>query len=778
MTVDRRLDYDLLFIGPVIGSTFNLYKRDDTKPNVDKDRAWKGARIRGTVYGGVEMAYDGDYNIISANTQLNDDGELQSVTPNKLLEYSYQLSAIDEDAKTIYNKGNVNSIWERDRLSRICSMHISYMFDADGEYTIFNLVNNETVFSRMSVNGNEWIAVPANGKYTFEKDKTYDIRFELKEGKTEIPQGTLTNTDGTPLAGITFSDGEIDVDVLDDVTTEYYYKDGSSLNKRFYEASLGGVDIRDYLWSNFNKNRLTKYITDTVEQGGQGGSGYDALIGTAKPYIFKYPSTTANLYNGDFNREDAIKANNYPTRRYIDVCNIVSAARYNFLVSSCSYGSMQTVMNDDHTITAEAKETDSIEMNFNFENPVQFVEPSDDNKNFGNIVYTSYKVEGDFRRFTTDQANIMFKISKKSDSDFDIYTGMPSLIRVLPFTNNVDGITYFKTATDNGEINARKSINDAISNVSVYDWWGHLSNYLFFGSLKDVVAPDNIDVDDDLIDNYGRHIPGRFFINSDDDYITSSSNEFSNITFVKTISGDDFKNVKVFSILVRRFYVSNEDNKLINSIKTIELSELIDCRDVLLRFAPTYVDGEGNTVKASYVELRNLKAEVTMEGDEQSQGGDDDDEGDEPTSGEGDAKNYVQTVAFMMHINTDGEPSTLENQVFIDYDNMSFTFMFKRGDDEYYVDCGSITMIENTEGEGEEAVTKSIDLVFSMKCPQEMGTLCDDDGNSRKWICNMIAKTSSGFSYRIDFKLDSGNQEFPETPGVNGRITTNGRING
>lgn len=688
MTVDRRLDYDLLFIGPVIGSTFNLYKRDETNPNVDKDRAWKGARIRGTVYGGVEMAYDGDYNVISANTQLNDDGELQSVTPNKLLEYSYQLSQADEDAKTIYNKGNVNSIWERDKKSR------------------------------------------------------------------EI-QRTVLDDNGQEIT---------------ETITEYYYPEGSSLNKRFYEASLGGVDIRDYFWSNFNKNRLNKYITDPIDQGGQGGSGYEALISSAKPYIFKYPSTTANLYNGDFNREDAIKPNNYPTRRYIDVCNIVSAARYNFLVSSCSYGSMQTIMNEDHTITAEAVETDNIEMNFNFENPIQFVDPSDDNKNFGNIIYKSYRSEsGDFRRFTTEQANIMFKISKKSDSDFDIYTGMPSLIRVLPFTNNIDGITYFKTATDNGEINARKSINDAINNVSVYNWRGNLSNFLFFSNWKDVVVPDNIDVDDGLIDKYGRHIPGTFFVNGDGEYITSSSNEFSNISFIRTISGDDFKNVKVFSILVRRFYVSNEDNKLINSIKTIELSELIDCRDILLKFAPTYVDGEGNTVNASYVELRNIRAEVTIEGDEQEQE-------QEEESGEGDAKSFIQTVAFMMHINTDGEPSTLENQVFIDYDNMSFTFMFKRGDDEYYVDCGSIVMIEHTEGEGEEAVTKSIDLVFSMKCPQEMGTLCDDDGNSRQWICNMIAKTSSGFSYRVDFRLSTDTQQMPETPGADGRITTNGRI--
>ena len=698
VTVDRRLDYMLLFIGPVIGSTFNLYRQDPNNPTVDKNRAWKGARVRGNIIGGIEMAYDGDYNIISADTQWNDDGTLKNASANKLLEYSYQLSSNDEDAKTIYNKGNANSIWERDKLSREVTRHVN-----DGY-----------------------------------------------------------NDDGT------------EINPHDETVIEYYYPTGSSLNKRFYEASLGGVDIRDYIWSNFNKNRLVKYINDPIDQGGQGGSGYNALISTTRPYVFKYPSTTTNLYNGDFNREDAIKPNNYPTVRYIDVCNITSSARYSFLVTSCSYGS-QTTINEDSTVTAETRGGNGIEMNFNFENPVQFVEPSADNKNFGSIVYTYYRAEGDnFKRFTTNEANLMFRISKKSDSDFEIYTSMPSLIRVLPFTNGVDGITYFKTATDNGEINARKSIGDAISNVSVYDWYGHISHYVSIFNRYDVVVPDDIDVGTDLKDNYGRKIQGRFFVNGDDEYITSNSNEFGNIIFVKSISGNDFKDVKVFSILVRRFYVSNEDNKLINSIKTIELSELIDCRDVLLKFVPTYLNTEGQTVLGSYVELRNLKAEVTVEGSEEEGGGGEETE----ASGEGDAKSYLQTVAFMMHINTCGEPNTLENQVFTDYDNMSFTFMFKLGDDEYYVDCGNVTMIENMGCDGDSATTKSIDLVFSMKCPQEMGILCDDNGNNRAWTCSMLAKTSSGFSYKLGFKVNSGQQELPTTAGEGGRVITNGSING
>jgi hypothetical protein len=193
-----------------------------------------------------------------------------------------------------------------------------------------------------------------------------------------------------------------------------------------------------------------------------------------------------------------------------------------------------------------------------------------------------------------------------------------------------------------------------------------------------------------------------------------------------------------------------------------------------LKFVDTYTNASGETVNGSYVELKKLKAEVPIEESQSVSGYDE--EGQETTTeltvestGEGDAKSYVQTVAFMMRINTCGEPNTLQNQVFTDYDNMSFTFMFKRGDDEFYVDCGSVTMIETTGCNGDTGATKSIDLVFSMKCPQEMGTLCDEDGNARAWTCNMIAKTSSGFSYRLDFKLNVQTQSLPEdseTPSI------------
>ena len=112
--VDRRLDYNLVLIAPCVSNNAtNLYKvtyGEDEKTILDKrEKVWRSARVSGTTYNGVEMSYDRDYNIISADT--NDDGTI--ATPNKRLEYSYNYSDVDEDAKTYYNSEK-DMIWEED----------------------------------------------------------------------------------------------------------------------------------------------------------------------------------------------------------------------------------------------------------------------------------------------------------------------------------------------------------------------------------------------------------------------------------------------------------------------------------------------------------------------------------------------------------------------------------------------------------------------------------------------------------------------------------------
>jgi hypothetical protein len=90
--VDRRFDYDFIVLGPMLHNISN------------GDNVYKTTRLSGVTYGGIEMAYDDNYNVISANTTINN-GIMTSATANTLLEYSYEFSE-NVQPKTIYNRNS------------------------------------------------------------------------------------------------------------------------------------------------------------------------------------------------------------------------------------------------------------------------------------------------------------------------------------------------------------------------------------------------------------------------------------------------------------------------------------------------------------------------------------------------------------------------------------------------------------------------------------------------------------------------------------------------
>jgi hypothetical protein len=495
------------------------------------------------------------------------------------------------------------------------------------------------------------------------------------------------------------------------------------------------------------------------------------LYKTPLPYLFSYPSTQTNLYNGDFNREDAIRPNNYPTKRFIDVCNIMPLGSYNFRITSCSYGGMQTVINEDATISSEVKEGETFDVDFEFDKVVRFVQSSSSNKSLGNVIYRLNGTSDGYSLFIANGANLMFTISQKSANDFDVYTRLPKLIRVLPYTADIDGITYFKTTTPNGEIKAEKNLDDAINTVTFYEFSGEFSILsLFFGD-HDVVLPEGLEYREELRDNYDNEIWGRFLYNtSDESYVTSDSDDFAKVVYMKSLDDEVFKSVKAFSVLVDRVYINNTDNKLISKIRTIETSEFIDVRNILLKFDSGTADNP-----SSYVELRNLETEVEVEEeepvtndttDEGSEGNNtptnDDEPSEETEEGTGESKVYTQTVSFQMCIKLSGDPSTdITNQVFVDFSNMSFSFMFRKdngSEDEYFVDCSDVRIL-NEETYKQDG---KILLQLKMKWSQEMGIMNDETNRSGRWRCYMLAKTSSGFSYRIgEFLVQAPTQVLP-----------------
>ena len=95
---DRRFDYNLTIIAPYLGSNLSLHKDGYA------DEFWKNIRLSGITYGGIEMGYDYDYNIISASTKENSDRSMtvEPISGNTYYEYSYDLPS----AETILNKAS------------------------------------------------------------------------------------------------------------------------------------------------------------------------------------------------------------------------------------------------------------------------------------------------------------------------------------------------------------------------------------------------------------------------------------------------------------------------------------------------------------------------------------------------------------------------------------------------------------------------------------------------------------------------------------------------
>ena len=605
LAVDRRISYNLTILAPVVGSTFSLYQNADDNRN----KYWRNTRISGNIYGGVEMSYDDNYNIISANTVYDDDGNIVSVSSANTLEYSYIIPSGNADAKTIY-----------------------------------------------------------------------------------VPNPTV--------------------------------------KKKFYEFSLGGADIREYLWSDFSGDIGTKSSGDTPATA-------------ITPYIFSYPRTQTDYYNGDFTRENAIKNNGYPTKRYIDVCGIPSFGTYNLTLTSCGYPSRVILDSTNNTLSCEATQGESIDIDFTFDRTIQFVTTTDDSSTEANVIYKYYGSGGNgYMKFISDKALLAFTVTNNAVDNYDVYSPFPAVIKVLPYINGVDGITYFKTANPTGENSwARKSFRDALDNIRIYQFAGEKRRSINIFSTDivrgDTIFPEAYDdrgrLENHFTDKYGNEIfLGADFLMIDDEYVVCNDSDYSKIIFAKNI---DLSDSKVITIVVTRLYVSSNDDKLNNMITTYEFGDLYDCRDILLAPDPSN----------SYVTLEQYQSsgEETQENTEST------------------TNVYYQTLAFKTTVPLTGDPKTMTCQEFADYDSMSFSFAFKKGDNQYVLDASDV--IWTNKPSDPSTQVDHLELSFKVKWTQEMGYLGQ---NRDSWTVYMIVKTYSGFSYKIPFKIViSGNQSLPTDVG-------------
>jgi hypothetical protein len=714
MTVDRRIDFDLVLFTPTSNS-INLYKKIDgvkidertgeeipVKIDDGREYMWRCGRIKGTVYGGVEMSYDADYNIISAKTEVNISTETATATRNNRLEYSYEFNDMDRDAKTYYNIPT-ETIWEED----------------------------------------------AYGTQKYVKDET--------EGSPTYGQMIpVVDDNGNPV----YEDGKEP-------------KPGQIL-KRFYEATFAGKDIRNYFWSTFNKERLTK------EADNEKTNKIDSPDEKLDRYIYKYPSG-CTMYNGDFNRDSVVVNNNYPTARYIDIGRIMPSYDYGLYIQSCCYG-IKANYNEDKTITAETTGGDSIEFEMVQSSPISF---AGNNTNADSIAtfllgdimgcngfYSRSGNTDGYALFKCNTISLSFKIKQPLTNRFKSYTPVPRLIKVLPYpVDGYDGISYVKTfapsdSTDDVPCKTDNIYTGAIDRVKIFDFNDHMNvrNEL---SFIDLMFGHNcfIQVPDGIWYTWAPEINGRertgnfFYKDGSGELITTDSNEFQAITY--NIVGLGAKNgldgLKMFTILVERIYKSTDEDGLEKDLHAFEFGDLYDIRDIYLKVT---VDNDGDW---NYI---IKKTETTDEG-------------------ETTVIKYIQTISFDLYFPPEEDPNdrACENigvkNVLNKLVEYSVVFIDPNDDSKIYEATTSACAINPETNQCEYDVSGTSAVVVRVKadCPEEMKYLGSDEWMDNR-RCYIKVRTSSGFTYKTaTFKLYMiNNQVLPEDEG--GKKVTKAQIEG
>ena len=715
LNVDRRYDYDLTILGPIIGENFRLHTEDN------KERPWKSLRISGFTYNGIEMSYDDEYNIISATTVASADttGDVTNQKANKRLEYSYYYSDGDKYAHTDSNDREVGI---SDYISKPDEYGESKYMEA---VTLYNHEENQ-VWSKMH-------DIVYNGKH-----------FGFDGG------------------------------TIDKIDKNY------QIIKEPYVNEFAGFDLRNFYWSSFNKERLDKYVRNIGDNSQLGGKGIGGFCNLDNPfYVFRYPYEyeTGILYNYDFNRKDVLEKKTYPTKRFIDIGNIYPSLQYLFTNEGCSYG-MKVSKGNDGFIKCKVQSKEETNFNLNFIQPIKFIPPNATNKEFGNIVFIRNGVEGDcegWKRFDAKYANLNFSYNLKDDApfqDFDIYTKTPKLIKVLPYINGTDGLTYIKSANPKLEFGKDgepryadgKSLDDAISDVEFYTFSNGTTNLWNLFGITDTYTPQGVDVDDGFQTKMGKIVPGKFFW-KEGKPLNSNDNDFANIRFFKEKidlkPGNSTKKTYAFTMLIDREYVYKDDDTLTRHIRLIEFPEIYDCRHLLVRSISVSdsgeVDDQGKPLIISYVEYKKIDTvtpvneptgsatteEHTNTGTGESSYTTEVKTQERDASGHG--KIYTQVLSFEMRFLKEGKPEIIQNYAFADYKNMGYIFEFlDTYNNKYFVEDG-VEVSYHEEGDW-------IHLRFTVKWDQNMGILQEPKWtNDGEYPVRMAiyAKTPSNFTYKV-----------------------------
>jgi hypothetical protein len=303
------------------------------------------------------------------------------------------------------------------------------------------------------------------------------------------------------------------------------------------------------------------------------------------------------------------------------------------------------------------------------------------------------------------------------------------VIKVLPYTNGVDGISYYKTVTPNGEedetYKAAGRLQDALNEVTIYEFHnigdiGQVITASLFGfDPADTFTSEEVEYDDWYIDNVGREKNGYYITRHGSDspvMISTDDNVWNNILFSKTMPLGD---TKVFAVALERDYETAKKERLTKQLYTIETSSLYDARPLMLQ-----VDEEN-----TYVEVINTY--VDAEGTESPQ------EGGGKVNVDAAGQTYVQTIGFKFKFPPEENPLNANCDAFKDYKSMSYSFVLRFGEDKYSIKASDVSL---------DSVSGTTYLTMKAKWPQDIGISADYTGGFDVVI---FGKTRDNFVYKI-----------------------------
>ena len=733
VNVDRRLDYDLVLFAPSLETNMTL-ESDELK-----DKLWKGGRISGTTFNGIEMAYDENYNIISPNSITTYHIVVTDDLEAFVEDYHTELPTVDDSIvfKT-FNSANVSAS------TIVASIPVEETKEDKDNHRRENIA-----FGMVEAYGSESLGRPRT-----------EYSYICNEGISDAV--TLYNSGYTDCV---WERDKEDKDVV------------KPLNKRFYSANINNADIRDYFWSTFNKDRLIQYAS-SITSGD--------IISGETTYVYKYPSRDTSLYNGSFDMETV--ATNYPMRRFIDVANLPTQQFYMFGITSCSY-SMKPRIDDDDTIVCEVEEGDGIDIQTSFSTSIVFTMPNADSSDYSNVVY-EHSGNGKSLTFFAKTIDMNFQYTLYDSGEFNVYTHPPRVIRVLPYTDDCNGISHYKLVnkTSNELVGFTQNLDDAISGVTIVDFNSITAGKTRWDEMfgiegSGIKYPAGVNRYESTRIYHKNGVP-----------LKSDDVDFANISFHFYYDGG---NLGAFTVLTDRELITKEmdenahyveGDNLTRHIRLLETSQIFDCRHVELEIIDfkqesgetigTYVVGrkiydsptevvdkvtsDTGTVTTN---TNNSSNDSTSDesGDEGGESGGDEGGGDEGgetsmtvvtsvsshTTPVHDTQiSITQTITFKLPIVTNGNINDRTNEAFGELGMMSYTLTFKNSGGEEF-DVSPQTSISKDQSE------KIDGIILVAKWSANMGILTDAQWGTYT-ECKLTARTSNNFVYLLDyFKFSS-----------------------